>query len=177
MSNCKPCRTTYNNRLNETKQPTKVEEPKKDSSVKFQEEVTLNTVECGKKIVSITQTGRKVIVLYEDCSYSVVSSDKVNIEVQANEPKKELPKTVTNVAESNGNVIITFDDGSFIQTDLSVIDKSLSDSLTQDSLDKIEELIEFKKNFENNLVPIMDFSGEITHYGIGIFKGPTNLAV
>lgn len=169
MSNCKPCKSTYNNRLNETKQSTKVQDPVKDSTteVKFQEDKTLNTIKCGKEIISITQVGRRVVVLYDDCSYSVVSSDKVNIDIQVNECKKELPK-VTNIAESNGKVIVTLDNGNFIEADKSVIDSSLTESLSQDQLNKIKELTEFKDNLEKNLVPVMNFNGDTTHYGINV---------
>lgn len=90
MSTCKPC-GTFKNRLaedkakkDETKEcvnPTKNEPEKKESTeTKPQGSVSLSTIKCGKEIISITVVGDNVVVMYDDCSFSTVSRDKVHID-------------------------------------------------------------------------------------------------
>lgn len=79
MSNCKPCKPTYNNRLSESKQINKAEESVKDCNIEVnvEKDNKLNSTNCGKEITSITQINDTVIVIYADCSYTTVDKSKV----------------------------------------------------------------------------------------------------
>lgn len=97
------------------------------------------------------------------CVNSLLSNIKGMQQSYCCENQKELPK-ITNIAETNGKVIVTFDNNSFIQADFDVIDKSLSSALSEAAMGKIKELTEFKEKIEANLEPVMDLGGKISHY-------------
>lgn len=51
----------------------------------------INTIKCGKSILSITQVGDKALVTYDDCTYSTVEMSKVSI--GSNNKKTEVAIT------------------------------------------------------------------------------------
>lgn len=142
----------YNNRRNgcvpcQKKQPEptpkedKVEvvvpiEPEKTNS-------TLETVQCGKKILSITEVNNKVIVMYDDCSYSV--TDKELVHIGLNKPK------VISITEANGKVVITLDNGTYLEAELSAVDTSLNADIgSREELDVIQQKIKALEDKPDN---------------------------
>lgn len=69
----------------------------------------LDTVECGKKILSITKVGDKVVVMYNDCSFATAPVEVVNNDVLSEDIKTLLTtyiKTTVDkgVKDSLGNI-------------------------------------------------------------------------
>lgn len=97
-----PAINSYDNRKNEsqTKQELlKKEQQLQDAEAKLAEVtkqletekqsqtnnvLSLETAHCGKEIISITKVDSNVVVMYADCSYSVVNESKVNFDSWVN---------------------------------------------------------------------------------------------
>lgn len=61
---------------------------------------SLSTIECGKKILSITKVGEKVVVMYDNCSYSTAPLDVVAKESFAAEALGCLTNHVKTLVEA-----------------------------------------------------------------------------
>lgn len=72
--------------------------------------------------------------------------------------------TITSITEANGKVVIMFSNGSFMDTDMSLVDDSLCEALTREQSESIKGLTEFKEKLLANLEPVMDLGGKISHY-------------
>lgn len=151
--NCVPCnqqKPTYKNRLNSTYY-----------DVGSKEEKTLETVRCGKEIVSITQVGETLVVMNSDCSYSTAPVSKLNLE----EPNKNGSKVIS-ISKANGKVLITLSNGGYLEAEMAVLDSSLQESMSKTHINDVKKLNEFKTKLEENLVPIKDLGDNTTHYAI-----------
>ena len=91
------------------KQEAEVEAQKQAEASKPKESKLLDTVECGKKILSITKVGDKVVVMYNDCTFATAPVEVVNNDVISEDIKTLLTtyiKTTVNkgVKDSLGNI-------------------------------------------------------------------------
>lgn len=102
--------------------------------------------------------------------------------------KKEEPKkvTVTSIAEVNGKVIVTLDDGTYLETEMSVVDRNLNadiqareemnalkakvDTLatkTDELTNKVTSLENFKSKVLDNLIDVRNFENEVSFKAFG----------
>ena len=91
------------------KQEADAEAKKQAEASKPKESKLLDTVECGKKILSITKIGDKVVVMYNDCSFATAPIEVVNNEVLSDDIKTLLTTYIKatvdkGVKDSLGNV-------------------------------------------------------------------------
>lgn len=91
------------------KQEAEVEAQKQAEASKPKESKLLDTVECGKKILSITKVGDKVVVMYNDCTFTTAPVEVVNNDVLSEDIKTLLTtyiKTTVDkgVKDSLGNI-------------------------------------------------------------------------
>lgn len=92
---------------------------------------------------------------------------------------KELPN-VTSIAEVNGKVIITLDNGLYLSASMEVVDKDLNANIEarqeMDALkEKVSALETALKLFNGNIITIADFEGTETHKAISLTYTPTNV--
>lgn len=178
---------TYHNRVNGCTPCSKKQEqevkPKEPEVVVPIPKVTpsIENISCGKKILSISEVKGKVVVMYDDCSYSV--TDKELVQLNLDKPK------VVAITEANGKVLITLDNGNYLEAELSSVSPTLNtdvqsreeldaikqkiealegkedkDTIFDDTelKDKLAELEKFKEAIITGLVDIQQFNGEVS---------------
>ena len=152
------------------KQEAEVEAQKQAEASKPKESKLLDTVECGKKILSITKVGDKVVVMYNDCTFATAPVEVVNNDVLSEDIKTLLTtyiKTTVDksVKDSLGNIKAEIDlarDEAVKQVKAEKVSLDELKTALTNKLTEVDEALARNK-LHNADVEITDGIGETLH--------------
>lgn len=131
--------------------------------------ITIETVACGKAILSITQVGDKALVMYEDCTYSTAPMSVVNLNCLGSTDTLE----VKSISEVDGKVLIAYNNGKYITASKDVVDTNLNGNLEAKA--EIKSVKDKINEFIANIVPVQNTNDEVINKAFNSDYTPTKL--